>query len=230
MTMHKLFYITFLSLIFAGSASPARAEFMISSAIIEFNSESPRQQDIEAISRSKDNDYLVSEISEIINPGMPNETRKIIEDPSKGGLLVSPDKTILTAGGRKVLRFILLREPDDKEHIYRITIKPVIKGLQGDVKIGLKILIGYEVLVIVRPKEIKFNGLAKRVGKTFTAINNGNTNILFQNGKQCITEENCQIPPVVRVYPGETRTIQLPFDAPVWYSIWDGKNTMDKQF
>lgn len=209
---------------------PARAEFIITSAILEFTKDTPHQQDIEIVSRSNDTDYLVTELAEIVKPGLGNETRRVIDDPSTSDLLVTPDKVILTGGSRKVMRFVLLKDNDANEHIYRLAIKPMVKGIDNNTKVGLKVLIGYEALVIIRPTEIKPDYQAKRQGNTLYIYNKGNSNVLFQNGQQCISADKCKMPPVLRVYAGQTTTITLPFDAPVNYSIWDGQQTIEKKF
>ncbi|MBM3618489.1 MAG: hypothetical protein FJX23_08105 [Alphaproteobacteria bacterium] len=227
--MHR-FLLTLVALAAVSMASDAKAEFIITTAILEFKQDSPRQQDIELVSRSTENDYVVAEVSEIVNPGSPDEIRKLIEDPAEGGLLVTPDKTILTGGSRKVLRFVLLKEPDAKERIYRVAVKPVVKGVENDTKVGLKVLVGYEVLVIVRPSVMQPSYTAQRNGKTFTATNNGNTNVLFQHGQQCSAADKCEPTSVVRVYPGQTAQLELPHDMPVSFSIWNGVETTEKQF
>ncbi len=229
MRKSKILPVVLLSLA-AYPVARAHADFMIASAIVEFTQDGPRQQDIELISRSKENDYIETQINEVIHPGQPDETRRLIDDPSQSALLVTPDKTVLTGGGRKILRFVLLKEPDSEEHIYRVAIKPVIKGLDSKAKIGLKILVGYEALVIVRPVAPDPHYVAKRIGKTLTIQNTGNTNILFQNGKQCDAAKECKVLPVARVYPGATDTVTLGTDAPASYSVWDGGMTSEKQF
>src|SRR5262245_36152407 len=89
---------------------PAHAEFIISSAILEFNAAGPSQQDIEIISQSnKDSDYIVAEVSEIINPGTAGEERHLIDDPTNSWLFVTPDKTVVSAGSRKVVRFVRVK-------------------------------------------------------------------------------------------------------------------------
>ncbi len=208
----------------------AHAEFTINSAIVEFTAGGPPQQDIEIVSHSADNQYIVSEISEIIHPGASDETRQIIKEPAHSGLLVTPDKTILAGNSRKVLRFVLLKEPDAAEHIYRVAIKPVIKGVNNNATVGLKILVGYEVLVIVRPAAPAPNFTAARHGMVLTVSNTGNTNILFQAGQQCAAPTDCKPAPVARIYPGGSEKIALPANAPVIYSVWDGKNSIEKQF
>jgi len=77
----------------------AHAGFVITSAIIEFKSDGPRHQDIEIVSQpSGGNQYIVSEINEILNPGQPNEIRQPVKDPTHSMLLVTPDKTVLAEG------------------------------------------------------------------------------------------------------------------------------------
>ena len=208
--------------------APAHAEFMINSAIIEFNKDSSKQQDIEIVSKSAGDDYIVSEVSEMLNPGSTDEKRRLLDDPADAGLLVTPDKMILSAGSHKILRFVLLKELDSKEHIYRVAIKPVIKSTSNDAKFGLKILVGYEVLVIVRPADIKPLWQATRAGPVITISNDGNSNVVFQTGQQCNAEERCKTLPTVRTYPGTKNTITLPADLPAHYSVWDGVTTEEK--
>jgi P pilus assembly chaperone PapD len=221
-------WIIILALLLMPNA--AQAEFLITSAVLEFTKDSPTQQDIEIVSRSKTDDYLVAEVAEILNPGTSQEERRVITDPSTSRLLVTPDKTILSGGGRKTLRFVLLHPLDAKEHIYRVAIKPVIKGLENNNKVGLKILIGYEVLVIIRPQEIAASYTAQRNGAVFTVNNTGNTNILFNNGSQCSDTTTCKMPPVLRVYPSQQVTETLPLSTAVTYAVWDGKDTIEKKF
>ena len=169
------------------AAAPARAEFVIGTAILEFTSDGPRQQDVELSGHGTEgSDYIVTEISEMHHPGAPDETRDVLAEPEQGRLLVTPDKTILPAGSRQLLRFVLLQDLDATEHVYRVAIKPVVKGVAGKDKVGLKILIGYEVLVILRPAAIASAYTARREGKSLALDNTGNSDILFQNGQQTL--------------------------------------------
>ena len=68
---------------------------------------------------------------------------------------------------------------------------------------------------------------AERHGTKLTINNTGNTNILFQNGKQC---DKCKLPPVIRAYAGQIAEVILPLDQPVNYEVWDGKDTVEKKF
>lgn len=233
--MHFFRFLTPAVLLSVFLATPALADFSITSAIIEFNTEKPVQQDIEVVSRSKETQYIVAELYEVQNPGSPQERRVKITEPEQGELLVTPDKLVLAGGGRKVVRFVLLGQPGATEKVYRAVIKPAIKGLDNESQIGLKVLVGYEVLVIVRPAAMKPAYNASRQGRTMTVSNTGNTDILFQNGVQCPAGINppsakCVQAPVIRVYPGQSSTTELPFDTAISYSVWDGKSTVEHQY
>lgn len=211
-------------------AQNAQAEFMVDTQIVEFKSADVLQQDVELTSRDEATQYINAEVSVIEKPGSKDEKRVPVDDPETGGLLVTPNKMILAPNGKQLMRFVLLQKPADKERIYRVTLKPISSGVETDSKLGLKILVGYEVLVIVRPSEVKPNYTYKRNGKTLTVTNNGNSNVLMQNGRQCEPgkkDEECKFPPVTRIYPGTTVDIILPLDDKVSYSAWDGVKTRE---
>lgn len=163
---------------------PARAEFIITSAIVEFIAGGPAQADIEVVSRGKDTDYIIANVDEVLHPGSAEETRRAVTDPAAAGLIVTPGRIVLPGGARKIVRFVLMRPPDADEHIYRVDLKPVVKGVDNSARIGLKILVGYEVLVIVRPAQPHADYSAQRSGRTLSVANRGNTDILFENGSQ----------------------------------------------
>ncbi len=208
----------------------ARAEFIINNAIIEFLPGAEAQQDIELASKSDKNDYIDTEINEIINPGSDQETRRKLKNAANESILVTPNKTVLTAGSRKILRFILLQPHGDHERIYRVAVKPVVNELEHIEKVGLKILIGYEILVIVRPNEIKSAYNAKRNGKIISIHNTGNSSVLFQASQQCIKKNDCKMPPSIRAYAGQHTQVELPFDAPAIYNVWDGVKSSQVNF
>lgn len=208
----------------------AKAEFIISSAIVEFSADAPMQQDIELISRSQDADYIEAEVNLIPNPGDEAETRQIVDDPAASAILVTPSKTILAGSARRVVRFVLTKPLDERERIYRVAFKPVIKGINSEERLGLKVLVGYEALVILRPSVIKSAYRGNIEGKTLTVTNTGNTNILLQNGKQCPHPDKCESAPNMRIYPGKTANVTLPLSTPATYNVWDGKETKTVDF
>jgi P pilus assembly chaperone PapD len=223
--MRRFFIVVFILL---GIPHTAHAAFALTSSIVEFSKESGKQQDIEISSVSKDSDYITSEIYEVRHAGLADESRSPMLTPEEAGLLVAPDKFILSAGGKKTLRFVLLRDQDAEEHIYRVVIKPVVRSVDSEKNVGIKILVGYEILVIVRPASVKAVFTLQRQGNKLIVENTGNTNLLLQSGQQCSAPASCQNLPMVRVYANETHAIDLPSDAPLTYYVWDGSALAEK--
>ncbi len=208
----------------------SQAEFIISSTILEFAAGKPEQQDVELISRGKENDYILAEVSEVVHPGTAHEQRKPVADMAEPELLVTPDKTVLPPGGRKLMRFVLLASPGAAERIYRVALKPVIRGVENTDQVGLKVLVGYEVLVIVRPASLKPAYTARRKGNALVVRNTGNTNILFQGGRPCADGASCAPLPSERVYAGAEARLPLPAVGQAAYTVWDGVKSDQRVF
>ena len=214
-------------------ASPAHAEFIVSEMIVDFGEKSPRQHDLEVVSHDKETQYIATETYVIENPGSEKEKRTLFTDPQKSGLMITPNKLVLPAGSRKMIRMLLLKPQGETDQVYRVVIKPVIQGVEADKQLmALKVLVGYETVVIVRPKDAKYELVAERKGNSLTLTNKGNTNANLQSGQQCdATGSNCKELNVGRVYAGQSWTTTLPhMDGAAKYQVWDGTNMKDMSF
>ena len=214
-------------------SSPAQAEFVLSEMIIDFPEKAARQHDVDVISRDKETLYIATETYVVEHPATPDEKRTLVTDPTKSGLMITPNKMVLPAQARKLIRLLLLNPPSDKEQIYRVVVKPVIQGVDETQKrVALKVLVGYEALVMVRPQTAKIEVTAERKGNSLTLTNKGNTNANLQAGKQCdATGINCKDINLTRLYAGATWTTTLPYiDGAVKYQVWDGANMTDMTF
>lgn len=207
-------------------SSPAKAEFAMSEMIIDFANGAPRQKDIEIVSQGADTQYIATETYVVENPTEPNEKRTLVSDPQQSGLMITPGKMVLSPGARKLMRFLLIGTPPiDKDKIYRIVVKPVIQGVEEQKqRMALKLLVGYEALVIARPADAKIDLVAERKGNSLTITNKGNTNANLQFGEQCdATGSKCEEVNVARIYAGQTWSTSLPHvDGTVKYRVWDG--------
>lgn len=211
----------------AAVAGNAHAEFLLSEMIVDFAEKAPRQHDVEIISKDKAVQYIAMSAYQVVNPGLPNEKRVDITDPTKSGLMMTPNKLALAPMARRMTRFLLLKAPGETEQIFRVAVKPVIQGVdEQKQKVALKVLVGYEVLVIVRPVNAKVDLVAERKGNSLTLTNKGNTNAYLQNGEQCDSlGANCKTLNVRRIYPGQSWTTTLPYmDGAVKYNVWDGSS------
>jgi hypothetical protein len=105
-----------------------------------------------------------------------------------------------------------LKIDDTREHIYRVTVKPVV----GDVSAsdnGLKLLVGYDLLVIARPGSATPDLRVGRAGENVIISNRGNVSVELTDGKRCSkVTEICKALPPKRLYAGASW--QMPM-APV---------------
>lgn len=158
----------------------------------------------------------------ILDSGTDHERKVIIRNPQQYGLLVTPQQIIIPPKQRRLVRFMLTRPFDEHEHIYRIDIVPVAKDLipthtfkKNNKNMGLQMLVGYGVLVMVRPEHPLFNIDIHREGKNLFLKNKGNANIELSNIEQCIGNTCHPVKNFVRLYSGNSNRLLLKYSAPV---------------
>ncbi len=215
-------YRAALALALVPAAAPAG--IVLSQAVVDIAPTAPTAQDIEVWNDSADVAYVVAEPSEIVGAGTPAEKRVRITDPAVGGLLVSPQKLILQAGERKLVRIAAVAARPADDRIYRVTIKPVAGSVSAPTT-ALKLLVGYDALVIYRPQAARPDIVGTRSGTTLTLANRGNTNAELYDGSQCPAPAaitGCTKLPPRRIYAGAQWTQTLPATGPVTYHLTTG--------
>lgn len=208
----------------------ASAAMAVNKVILDFLPGKPRRSDVEVHNTGKERMYVVVEPAEIQAPGLSQQKRVKIRDPQKLGLLVTPSRLILEPGQRKVVRFAALAANAATDRIFRVTIRPVVGKVIARTT-AIKIVVGYDLLVIIRPQRPKPNLIGQRNGRTITFRNTGNTNALLFNGRQCDKAgKNCKTLPVKRMYATAVWTLRLTRDTPAEYYIQVGGTTVKKSF
>lgn len=188
---------------------PARAELVLSQLIIELQPGKRARQDIEIWNSGADRLYVAVEPREVLQPGTPAEARRVDPNPEVLGLLVSPGRIVLEPGQRKLLRVATIGGPGARERVYRITVKPVVGKLSSE-QSGLKILVGYDVLVLVRPIHQQPRVTATRVGGALVLKNEGNVSVELQDGQECdLAQRTCSPLPGGRLYSGAEKRVPL---------------------
>jgi P pilus assembly chaperone PapD len=216
-----------LLLLAAGAAS---AGILLSDLIVELQPGKQGKEDIEVWNSSPDPAYVAVEPREILNPGTANETVRKDPDPEKLGLLVTPPRIILDPGQRKIIRVAMLAPPSDRERVYRVTVKPVAGELQSKDS-GLKILVGYDVLVLVRPQSSAPSVTGVRSGRTLNFTNTGNVSVELVDGRQCDSARaHCVDLPGKRLYAGASWSEPLASDLPVEYNVREPGGTVRRTF
>lgn len=199
-----------LSLLPLLAAAPASAELVVSQLIVEFKADGPRTADIEILNNGEERSYAVVEPREVLKAGTPGEERLATPDPTKLGLLASPSRFILEPGQRRTLRIAAIGALQDRERVYRVTVKPVTGDVSGSAS-GLKLLVGYDLLVLVRPPAVRHSIRIERNGSELTLINEGNASVELAEGKQCdASGKSCHELPAKRLYAGASWKQALP--------------------
>lgn len=198
--------------------SLAQAELVLSELIVELRPGAKVRADIEVWNNSPERSFVSIEPREIVDPALATQSVRRDPDPEKLGLLVSPARMILEPGQRKLVRVASLRADEDREHVYRVTVKPVVGGIEA-ADSGLKIVLGYDVLVLVRPARVAPAVTGVRNGKTLIFTNVGNVSVEIVDGRQCASGSRCVALPGKRLYAGASWTTQLPSEAPAEYTL-----------
>lgn len=212
------------------AASPAAADLVLSELIVDLQPGKQARDDVEIWNKSDERSYVAVEPREIVDPSLPTQRDRHDPDPEKLGLLVSPSRMILEPGQRKLLRIATLAPPSGQEHVYRVTVKPVVGGVES-ANSGLKILVGYDLLVLVRPTNPAPNVSALRNGRSLTFSNRGNVSVEIVDGMQCKeAHSDCVQLPGKRLYPGASWTIELSSDLPAQFTFKSPGKTDHKSF
>jgi P pilus assembly chaperone PapD len=209
---------------------PASADMVLDKVILDFTPDAPARDDIEVWNNGTERLYVMVEPNEVIAPGQAGEHRIADPDPAKLGLLVTPQRLILEPGERRLVRIAAIVPRGTQDRIYRVTIKPVV----GDVsaaQTALKVMVGYDALVIYRPAAPTGTVTATRAGKSIVFTNDGNSNVEMYQGRQCdAAGKDCRDLPARRLYAGARWEQPLERDTPVEYRITTGRTSVVKRF
>lgn len=207
----------------------AHAELLVSQLVVELSPGEQRRSDVEIMNSGPERIFVSVDPREIIDAGTSAESSRTDRDPEKLGLLVSPARMVLEPGQRKLLRAASIKS-SPRERIYRVTVKPVVGQVESEAS-GLKVLVGYDMLVISRPSEMKPHVSFARIGDQMVLTNDGNVSVELDDGKSCdAAVKNCESLPGGRLYAGAQKTIQAGRDRRVSYRMKVGSKVLPIQF
>jgi Mat/Ecp fimbriae periplasmic chaperone len=217
----------FLALLTLILTFQVKAGISLSQAIVHFEDDGKRSEDVVVLNQGSETVYVRVEPSVIRNPGSQDESRELYRDPKAAGLLVTPQRLVIPAGGRKRLRLVRMDNVSlaKEDKVFRVLVKPEVGEVKSD-QTAVKIIVAYEILVLSQPKNAKHQLISSFDGKTLKLTNNGNTNVLLQKGNQCpkgqsIEDEknDCVELTGKRIYAGTSWETQVPFLTPVNYQL-----------
>jgi P pilus assembly chaperone PapD len=212
------------------SGFPAHAEMVLSQVIVDLLPDKPSAADVEVFNDGPQRMYVSAEPFEILHPGTATEARVLAGDPETSGILVSPRKLVLAPGERRIIRVAAVGSRPEQDRVYRVAIKPVAGPISAN-ESALKVFVGYDALVIVRPAQLSAKVAGQRDGRMLALTNSGNTSEELFDGRQCDpSAKDCRTIEAKRLYAGQTWRVALPFDTPVSYKAAAGEAARDLQF
>jgi P pilus assembly chaperone PapD len=197
---------------------PVQANIVLNKIIVNFDAGSISREDVEVWNSGKETLYVSTNVYSIKNPETENSEKIEQTDARTAGLIVSPNKIILQPNERKILRILAQATAMEKDLVYRVKIAPNAGELanadtdKAKKIAGVKILIGYEMLIFVRPPNPHGDLKVTRSDKKATFTNAGNTNLDLREVKICDADKvtNCQEIKAKRLYAGQIWTTDLP--------------------
>jgi len=207
-------------------SSHAIAAITVNKTMMYFNAGESNKQDVIVYNRGTQPAYVKTEIFEVFNAGTPQEQRKKATDLGNLKLLISPNKMMIPAKGRSNIRFSYLGD-HQKERVFRINVTPVVGKIKSDKGMAIKVLVAYQILMIVAPDNARATISHTRQGNSLLFKNNGNNNVLLSHAKLCLTEktpsEQCkEIKQSKRLYAGNQWKVKVPHGQFIEFKMSNG--------
>lgn len=205
-----LIALFFFSLLYSATSY---SNITLDRVIIFFQPDKRPIQTIDVINIDEKRTFAVkTKVVEVTNPGTAEQS----SHPSKS-IIVAPNAFEIAAKKNRNARLLLKkRNLSDIEKVYRITFtpevpsRPVKQEITKSVKTKIDIIVGMGALILVPPKEVRYQLEASRNGKTLHFENKSNVSTEIQPRKICKTENECFQFNGARLYPGNTFEYELP--------------------
>lgn len=192
----KALSLFLLATVATSSSSAFASQISLSTSTVYFDSNKQEKKTVQVINVDVNTTtYFDVKINEVKNLGQMNdEYLEVVTNPEIGGLIATPSKSILREGEKsRAISIINLNTSLDKERAYRVDVTPIISGVdlkQEDIK-GVKMLLGYDVLVYVQPDNPTFAHQARIENDRLYISNLGNSHFNVGNIEACDKEDKC---------------------------------------
>lgn len=136
---------------------------------------------------------------------------------SRDGLMASPARLIVPAGGRQGTRLLYMGERD-KERYFRVRFIPVVPEKEDDFAVtdaerdeykkdlaaGVNVMAGYGTVFFVRPKDTRFDTKVVETADQYTLRNAGNSVVVLDEFRDCSAAKktDCEATTKHHILPG----------------------------
>jgi P pilus assembly chaperone PapD len=195
----------------------ARADMVLSDVIVDLQAPSEMRHDVDVRNDGEETLYVEVGVHRVPDPARDSAARVPETDPRTAGLLASPRRLAIPPGERKRVRIVAREVPTVDDLVYRVAFVPKENEAKTNEAMAFKVLIGYEVLVLVRPADARPELVVERAGRKLHVENRGHSSLLVRQLEQCDPDDakRCEELPGNRLYAGEVWDVELPWDAPV---------------
>jgi P pilus assembly chaperone PapD len=201
----------------------ASADMVLSDIIVDLQAPEEMRYDIEVWNSGEEPMFVEIDVSQVLDPAGDESLRETLVDPRTAGLLASPKRLVIAPDERKRVRLVARKMPTDADLVYRVAFVPKENTTTTTKPLAFKVLVGYEVLVLIRPPKARPDLVVTRTGKQMHFDNQGHSSVLLRMLESCPSEEvqasngeaACEELPGNRLYAGEEWDVELPQDGPV---------------
>jgi len=194
--------------------SVASAQLEVSKSTMELTESSPRTT-LRLTNSGADTLYVNLNFDHLLDPANDESKREPIDLLNNPQMLVLPQQLVLEAGQTKLVRVISAHSNVISDRVYRLNIVPFagkpLLDADDNKSVGVNILLGYKLLVLVRPETVSPKIDFDRNGNSVVFRNSGNTSVLLREIEACVANNTmCEKLSANRLYPGEVLDIRLP--------------------
>lgn len=211
----------------------AHGAMSINRAVITFTPDDSPREDVVVSNPDEEALYIDVQVLDVLKPGTDEEERNVVKDPESIGLIATPRRLRVPPGGERLVRLVNLNGHADRERVYRVNLKPMSGPVESE-QMGVRVLVGYQLLVFVEPREADVDLKAERDGKELMLHNRGNVNVRLHQGEQCppepVQDDECREVSGLRLYPGNREVLELPREGPVTFSVTAAGESRKRRF
>jgi P pilus assembly chaperone PapD len=138
---------------------------------------------------------------------------------ARDGLMASPARLIVPAGGMQGTRLLYMGERET-ERYFRVRFVPVVPEKEDEFAVsseeredykktlsaGVNVMAGFGTVFFVRPKNSRFDSVIEDAAATFQLRNNGNTVVVIDEFRNCAVkdENDCEATTKHHILAGKT--------------------------
>ena len=204
-----------LALLLATLPWPLGAQLVVDKAVVELSRETSRGI-VRLSNDSDDTLYLRLDLFEVVDPETARPREVPLENPMTTGLLVHPRQLVLAPGQTRSARIVAQDSVvSNTDRVFRLQVSPfageALLDTEADRNAGVRFLVGYQILLLVRPDTLRPRLAIRRDADGISIDNAGNTNVLLRTLEICDAGgERCTRLKSNRLYAGESLPLALP--------------------